>query len=144
MDGDMFQVCGERRRKWKFQDTLDKLYVYASVTFTQYAYASTPLFEALDEPQIERPKEPEKTTWKDEDGNNITYVVDVDPRIYNEKVKQYVKDVKSLKHTTRTMYNIVLGQCSKVIKQRVKANNEYADILKTGNVHELLKHVRHK
>lgn len=58
MNGHVFQVCGERKKRGQFQDTVERLRVYAATQFTNHSKMLNPLFTNLKEPQVKKPKKP--------------------------------------------------------------------------------------
>ena len=61
---------------------------------------------------------------------------------YNEVVKQWIRDDRSLAATIRSLYNIVWGQCSKQVKSKVKMSKKFKEIEEEGDVTALLKEIR--
>ena len=62
--------------------------------------------------------------------------------VFQENLKQWIKDTKSLKETTKLLYNIVWYQCSKLMKNRLLEVREFENIETAGDVTRLLKEVR--
>ena len=61
---------------------------------------------------------------------------------YAEHVKQWIRDDKSLKATIRSLYTIVWGQCSNLMKNKLSLAKELINFETDGNVTELLKEIR--
>ena len=61
---------------------------------------------------------------------------------YNERIKRCIRDDRSLKTTIGSLHNIVLGQCSRLMRNKVMMAKEYKVIEKDGDVTELLKKIR--
>ena len=117
MNSHVFQLQVEQKRKGQFQETLDQLQIYASNTHRKDIKALKILFTELEQP-ILVPPSPVK---------NSTPVQDI---LFKEEVKQYTKDKKSLESTLVSLYNVVWGQCSKLLQNKLKANPLYDDLKK--------------
>ena len=109
MNSHVFQLQVEQKRKGQYQETLDQLQVYASAVHMRDTKALKILFTKLEQPVITAPI-PIK---------NPTPVEDI---IFKEEVRQYSKDKKSLESTLVSLYNVVWGQCSKLLQNKLKAN----------------------
>ena len=62
--------------------------------------------------------------------------------LFKEEVKQYTKDKKSLESTLVSLYNVVWGQCSKLLQNKLKANPLYDDFNNSSDVVTLLKEIK--
>ena len=147
MSGHVFQVHAEQRHKGQFQDTLDQLRLYASVQHKKEIKALKPLFTLLKKPEIPRPVRPtpKEIVMKTESGDEetITTTIDeIDKVIYSEEIKQFVKDTKNLESTTTSLYNIIWGQCSRLMKNRIMAMKDFSTVEEECDITTLLKEIR--
>ena len=61
---------------------------------------------------------------------------------YRLKLKEFLKDKKAVKTTKRSLHNVVWGQCSQMLRTKLKGDDELAKIEIDGDVVELLKKIR--
>ena len=66
----------------------------------------------------------------------------VDDMIFTEEIKQYVKNNDRLKSSERAIFDIIWGQCSRLMHTTIKADESYADVKKSGDAARLLKIIR--
>ena len=59
-------------------------------------------------------------------------------RIWEKTVDEHVKRIIHLDENIRTLYSLVWGQCSDVVRQKVEANKEFEDIASSGDGIKLL------
>jgi len=98
MNGNVFQLATERKKKDQFDDTLEVLKIYASTKFAEDIAHLDPLFRKLKRPTVAKPVKPEPTSFKNEDGRTTVIPVDsMDADIYKERMKKYDKKWKCLK-----------------------------------------------
>ena len=142
MNGHVFQVHAEQKKRGQFQDTLDALKVYASTAYRKDINHLTRLFSELKTPEVPRPEEPVKIEQKDSDGNIKTVITKFSETVFQERVKLWIKDESSLRATTQSLYNIVWGQCSKLMQNKLKAVANFQDTENAGDVTTLLKDIR--
>ena len=128
MNGHVFQIHSEQKKKGQFQDTIDALKVYASLKYyTRDIKFITPLFRDLEEPFVPEPEEPIAVAQKDakganiksKDGQTVQTVSKFADMVFQEQVKQWINDTTSLRATLQSLYNIVWGQCSKLMQNQV-------------------------
>jgi hypothetical protein len=125
MNGHVFQVHAEQTKRGQFQETLDMLKIYASTAYKKDITALNPLFSKLTEPRVPEPEEPKEVIIKTEGGKEICGITKFSETVYNERVKMYIKETKSLQSTVQSLYNIVWGQCSKLMKNKVHAAKDF-------------------
>ena len=142
MGSNVFQIHSEQKTRGQFQDTLEALKVYSSTTFRKEITSLTRLFTELKAPELDIPKEPVGTKIKNESGKYIIEISRFDETVYNEEVKQWIKDNKILKATIQSLYNIVWGQCSRLMKNKLKTVKDFQNMENSGNVTTLLKEIR--
>ncbi len=61
--------------------------------------------------------------------------------VYNKEVKQWIKDNKNLRATMQALYNIVWGQCSRLMKNKLKTIKNFDEMEEKGDVTRLLKEI---
>ena len=143
MLGHVFQVHSEQRTRGQFQDTLDQLRIYASTNYKKEVKYMRKLFTDIETPIVPRPVRLPRTTRRkvrtgvttrgqrqssdtavtstEEEGSDDN----IEAAIYAEEVKTYVKEKRNLEAALASLFNIVRGQCSKLMKHRVMASEEY-------------------
>ena len=142
MNGHMFQTHSERTNKSQFADTMEALRIYASTAYKSDIESMTALFTSLEEPRVKELKEPEETRTTNEDGSTKITISKFEETIYNERIKQWIRDEKSLKASIRSMYNIVWGQCSKLMQDKLFMSKRFVEVENNGDVTTLLKEIR--
>ena len=83
MNGQVFQLQAEQKKKGQFQETLDQLQIYSSSVHTKDIKYLKTLFTKLERPVIVKPEIQDTPTPGE-------------LAIFTEKARQYIKDVKSL------------------------------------------------
>ena len=116
--------------------------MYSVVAYKSDIEALTVLLTKLEVPTVVIPADPTVTKIKIEDGTIIERISKFEEMEYAEHVKQWIRDDKSLKATIRSLYNIIQGQCSKLIKNKLSLAKEFINFEADGNVTELLKEIR--
>ena len=142
MNGNVFQLHTECKKRGQFQDTLDALNALASTEYKKEVRYLDPLFRKLEAPSVPLPTKPEQIAIKNEDGSYTYHDDPVKMDIYREEIKAYVGKMDRLKHTETALYNIVWGQCSRLMKNKLQADENFEDIEEDHNVSGLLKGIR--
>ena len=93
----------------------------------------------MKEPTVAESQGLEETIVFNDDGTSTTSVSKFQDTIYNERIKQWIRDERSLKQTIRSIYNIVWGQCSKLMKDKVTMLKQFNAMEAKGDVTALLK-----
>ena len=62
--------------------------------------------------------------------------------IYNEQVKSYVEKEERLESTLTSLYHVTWGQCSKLLKNKLKGQQAFKTIEKRTDVAGLLKEIK--
>ena len=78
----------------------------------------------------------------DKAGEPVTVISKFEETIYNEKIKQWIRDDSSMNATVRSLYNIVWGQCSKLMQDKLTMMGEFDNFEARGDVTRLLKKIR--
>ena len=108
-----------------------------------------PLFTDLKEPVIKIPVEPEESKVDDTtiiDNKTVTtsnaIVSRFDQKKYDVELTMYFKNRSSLENALQSLYILVWVQCSKLMKNRLEAGQEFKMIKENGNIAELLTKIR--
>ena len=112
MNGHVFQTYTEQSKWCKFQRTLEELQVYCSTTYRQEADLLETLFNRLENPNLDKPTKPVFSEDND--------VKSIEEKIYKEEIKAYVRAKINLEATLRSLFNVVLGQCSMSLKSKLE------------------------
>ena len=129
MNGHVFQLQAEQKKKGQFQDSLDQLWIYASSMYKKDIVHLKILFTQLGHPTVVKPELTSEATASEE-------------AIFKEEIRQYIKDKKSLETTLVSLYNVVWGQCSKLLQNKLKANKNYIKFNDTSDVATLLTEIK--
>lgn len=117
------------------------------------------LFADVETPTIDKPKPPRSTKEKAKPSitarpgqrqssdpatstNNEGSGESINAVIYAEEVKNNAKEKKTLETTIVSIFNIVWGQCSQLMKHQIMSLEEYDKKEKDGDVAWLLKEIR--
>jgi len=143
MNGNVFQLATERKKKDQFDDTLEALKIYASTKFSEDIAHLDPLLRKLRKPIIKEPIKPEPSKLKNEDGTITVVPIDsIDADIYKERMKKYDKKVERLQGTLRALYNVVWGQTSDLLRNQLQELTTFDTIEDEADVIELLKEIK--
>ena len=129
MNGHVFQLQVEQRKKGQYQETMEQLHVYASNTYKKEIKHLKVLFTQLKKPTIIKPEQDKESELYDE-------------TIYKEEVRQSIKDKRSLESTLVALYNVVWGQCSKLLQNKLKASPKFTTFDDESDVIMLLTEVK--
>ena len=144
MQGNVFQLHSERREKGQFQDTLDALKTLAATEFKSEIRYLEPLFRELTNPVIPLPIKPEKESIVDPEDSTKT-VTGIDPvkeDIYKAQIQAYVKKEGKLDQTKAALVNILMAQCSKPMKNKLKGVKGFEEMEIDGDIAGVLKAIR--
>ena len=135
MNGHIFQTYGEQSKRGEFQRTLEELQVYCSTTYIQEASLLEPLFSKLENPVLDKPTKP---TYS-EDNEEESLDEDLEEDIYKEEIKAYVKAKLGLKATLHSLFSVIWGQCSLLLRSKLESKCEFEGIKENKDVSGLLK-----
>ena len=117
--------------------------VKISLLYKQDSSYLTPLLSQLKELEVTKPPDLIETKVKDDKGNETTFVTKFNKMVFQEKVKEWIKNMNSLKATSQSLYNIIWGKCSKLIQNKLIVVEHFEDDIKVnGDVTKLLKEMR--
>ena len=144
MNGHVFQLQSEGPKKGQFKDTIDALKVLSSTEFKKDIAYLEPIFKKLEKPFVPRPIKPSPTIVKDQTTGTETKIPpdEVEVDIYRERIRSYIVTEGRLQNTTRALYNIVWGQCSRLLQNKLKAKKDFNTVDDNGDVVNLLKEIR--
>ena len=126
MNGQVFQLQAEQKKKGQFQETLDQLHIYSSSVHKKDRKHLKVLFTELEQPTIVKPEMQEKPTPSEQ-------------AIFAEKARQYIKEVSSLETALASLYNVVWGQCCKLLQNKLNSSTKYTEFDKNSDVATLLR-----
>ena len=118
----------EQRKKGQFQDTLEQLKVYSLTIYKKEIKQLKALFTQLTLPVLVKPEAPK-------DKNK-------DDTMYKEECTVYLKDKKSLDTTLVSLYNVVWGQCSRLMQNKLNSNPKFVGFDDTSDVASLLTEIK--
>jgi len=110
-----FRANGKRGQ---FEDTMGTLEIYASTKYVSHIDYLTPMFTDLSQPVLTKPTLVNKrieVTLKDDSNIMIYSATKEDVDEYRLKLKEYIKDKRSIKTTKRSLHNVLWGQCSHML-----------------------------
>ena len=143
MNGAVFEIHAEQPPKGQFQDTLDALKIYSSTMHKLDIDSLNVLFIDITEPTIVPPIAPISQELINSQGvSTVIPLNKFQETVYNEEIKLWIKDTKRLKASLTSLYNIVWGQCSKLMQNKLIAVENFSDIQLKCNVTELLTSIR--
>ena len=97
MNEHVFQLHAERKNKAQFADTMESSRIYASTAYTNDTESLTVLFTELEEPTVAEPEGPEEEVVFSDNGTSMMTESKFQETIYNERIKQWIRDERSLK-----------------------------------------------
>ena len=105
--------------------------MYAAKEYkTQFVHMKDSIFEKLEEPVLKPPTK--VTSTADE----------IDKLIYIEDYKSHKKDVKELENALMTLFDVIIGQCSPLLKSKLKALQTWDQMEANIEVGTLLKEIK--
>ena len=110
MQGNVFQVHGEPRKRGEFKNTLEALERYGGKYYPLDTTLLQPIFKELKEPMVEPPKTPGTKSIETEDGVKLEeegVTTEWDRVMYTEEVKLYLRNRERLTATLIALYNVV-------------------------------------
>ncbi len=66
----------------------------------------------------------------------------IDQAIFNEEIRQYVKEKAAIVAAMKALYSVVWGQCSEALRSKLKGNPDFMIISTNADSLELLKAIR--
>jgi len=142
MNGRVFELHVERRNKSQFPDTMEALIFYTSTAYNNDINYLNILFTELKVSTIKEPKDPVETTTTNKSGITTKSISKLQEMVHNKKLKQRIKNESILVSAIRSLYNIVVGQCSKLMRNKPIIMRGFATMETDGDLTTLLKEIR--
>ena len=132
LNGNCFHTNSENPKRTEFITTLEAIKMYAAKEYkTQFTHMKDTLFEKFEQPILTAPTKIASTA--DE----------IDKLIYIEDYKVYKKDEKELKNALMTLFDVIVGQCSPLLKSKLKALQTWDAMEANSEVGPLLKEIKY-
>ena len=110
----------DARQSDQFMKTTREIAEYVGRTY-KYGSNARLAVESLAMPTITTPADPPDNASKSE------------TRIWEKLIDEHVKRITYLNENMKTLYSLVWGQCTDIMRQKVEANNSFETISKTGD-----------
>ena len=139
MQGHIFQVHGEHKKRGEFKKTPSSLERYSGKTYLLDTTLLQSLFKDLKTPNIEPPATPSgnsKPGVKVEESEE--QMIEWDKVRYTEKIKLYLLSKERLTVILIALYTVTWGQCSKRMKDQIKVEKDYKEIKESNDLAKLL------
>ena len=145
MQGRVFCLQSKQTKKGEFKDTMEALERYAGRAYPLDTTKLQTLFKNLVKPSFEEPTIPtskatSKTTGAE--GEEPYQPTKWEKIKFVEEYKLYLKSQERLTATLIALFNVVWGQCSRRIQERLKAEEDYEEAYQKSNVAVLLKFIK--
>jgi hypothetical protein len=126
-----FHTHSENPKRTEFITTLEAIKMYAAKEYkTQFTHMKDSIFEKFEQPVLKPPTKVAST------------VDEIDKLIYIEDYKIYKKDEKELKNALMTLFDVIIGQCSPLLKSKLKALETWDQMEANSEVGTLLKEIK--
>jgi len=112
MGGHVFQCHSEQRERGEFDETMGALKTFASTKYVEWIDYLTPIFVDMLEPTLTNPKlaiTEEVIILKDYSKRKISSSATEELEEFRINLKEYLKDVKSVKTIKRSLHNVMWG-----------------------------------
>ena len=117
--------------------------IYSSITHKQDIDSLNVLFINLIEPTVVTPTEPIEQEITNAIGTTIVLPLSkFQYTVYSEEIKLWIKDTIRLKASLTALYNVVWGQCKKLMQNKLIAVEHFSDIQLKCDVTKLLKSIK--
>jgi hypothetical protein len=131
LKGHVFE-CTDGRQGEQFTVTMKEIAEYVGSNYSYWAdILWTVEHEALF--VVTRPKEPDTTT---------TPMDEVDTRIFKKEADEYMKRQEKNSENRRTLFSLMLGQCSDYLKAKLSSLPIYSDIKESFDAPCLIKAIK--
>jgi len=126
MGGHVFQIHSKHKLRTQFDKTLSALELYASKIYQNDMVYLHDIFKNLGAPKLTEPEAPEgtklvKTKTVDGVETEEGVMTEVQRLMYTKRLKTYINQEELLKSTMMGLYNVIIGQCSKMTKTTLDA-----------------------
>ena len=121
--------CSDVRQSDQFTKTTKEIAEYVGRTY-KYGGDTRLAVETLTVPTIPIPADPAEGANRSE------------TRIWEKTVDEYVKQITHLHENIKTLYSLVWGQCTDIMRQTLEAHATFAGVSGTGDGIGLLKAIK--
>jgi len=124
---------------------MEALKTFASTKYVSHINYLTPIFTDLTQPTLIKPSlsnTKTQVTLKDNSKIMMDSALTEEIEEYRIKLKEFLKDEKVVRTTKRSLHNVVWGQCSHILRTKLKGDEDFIKIETSGDVVELLKKIR--
>jgi hypothetical protein len=118
--------CSDARQSDQFMKTTREIAEYVGRTY-KYGSDARLAVETLELPTIDPPADPAEEASRSE------------MRIWEKLIDEHVKRITYLTKNMKTLYSLVWGQCTDIMRQKVEANSTFKTLSRTGDGLGLLK-----
>jgi hypothetical protein len=112
--------CSDARQSDQFMKTTREIAEYVGRTY-KYGSDARLAVETLAMPVIKTPEDPPDNASRSE------------TRIWEKLIDEHVKRITYLNENMKTLYSLVWGQCTDIMRQKVEANDSFGHISATGD-----------
>jgi hypothetical protein len=126
--------CADSRQSDMFQRTTREIAEYVGREYARHGGDVSYAIAEQKKPTIPEPVPPPGVTAES--------VTPMQQLVLSEQIKQYVSRLNALEQNLQKAYNLVLGQCSEIMRTKVESVPEYADLHGRMDVIELLKTIQ--
>ena len=134
LSGHCFHIPAEKPKRNEFITTLEAIRLFASDKYkSQYRRLKITLFEEFKEPTVDEPDKPTDST-------SSTY--DLDVKIFMADYTEYLKEKKDLENTLESLFDVIYGQCSPLMRVKLNATQTFKKMRETSAVWDLLKQIK--
>ena len=130
MNGHVFQCHGETKEKSQFSRTIDKLQIYIGVHMKHGAADLKKMVCTMVNSTFTQPTNISGSAMKTQTA------------IWQAEVDLFVKRKEAYCENKNTMYSVIWSQCSKAMQAKIKATNNYEDILDNNDSLWLLEAIK--
>jgi len=124
---------------------MDTLKLYASTIYKNDIRYLNPSFNKLEQPDVPELEQKFTKTKSTDNQGVVSYkksLTAFESAVYNKQIKTWIKAAYTIDSTLRYLYNIVWGQCSKLMQKKLKASRKFEDRDIEGDVPWLLVEIR--
>jgi hypothetical protein len=126
-----FHTHSENPKRTEFLTTLEAIKMYAAKQYkTQFIHMKESIFENFEEPTINPP------TAISSDATEM------EKMIFIEDYKVWKKDEKELNNAVMTLFDVIVGQCSPLLRSKLKALAGWTQMESGSEVGRLLKEIK--
>jgi hypothetical protein len=126
-----FHTHSENPKRTEFLSTLEAIKMYAAKQYkTQFIHMKESIFENFEEPTINPPTAISSTA------------TEMEKLIFIEDYKVWKKDEKELNNAVMTLFDVIVGQCSPLLRSKLKALAVWTDMESKSEVGRLLKEIK--